>query len=57
MGLCMHCALPVDGDALTEGGLLLHPACLTGRVASEALVGLAGLAATFLAPAVIVWAG
>ena len=57
MGLCTHCSLPVDGDALTQGGLLLHPACLSGRVATEAMVGLLGLVAAFVAPAVIVWAG
>jgi hypothetical protein len=59
MELCVHCTQPVGDDALSapDGGMLLHPGCLAGAAASEAIVGLLGLAATFLAPALIVWAG
>jgi hypothetical protein len=52
MPACLHCSRP-----LADAAMPVHPQCLAGGVAHDAVAGLLELIAVMLAPAVIVWAG
>jgi hypothetical protein len=52
MRACLHCEQPLGDPSMP-----VHPECLAGGVAEEAVAGLLELIAAVVAPAVIVWAG
>jgi hypothetical protein len=52
MTACLHCT-----RTLADAAMPVHPECLAGGLAEEVVVGLLGLLALVLAPAVVVWAG
>jgi hypothetical protein len=57
MPTCSICSGAIEGPRLadSETGTVFHPACAAERLPGDLVVALLALAATVLAPVVVVW--